>query len=248
MGKSIRNIIRAGRLPGGRRPDNADKRLEGEFMKYFLIFGGIAALIAVIIVAVRYYERKRREALEKLARLLDYSFSAKGSDSLLASVNQFHLFTQGHRRRITNVLTGRSDDTLVTIMDYRYTTGGGKNSHTWVQTVILYQCSRLHLPVFTLRPENLFHKIGNAFGYQDIDFDSNPTFSRQYLLRGTEEQAIRNLFSDACLLYYEQHKGLCTEGTGDKLAFYRSSKRVPPPKLRSFIEEGSAVFRLFTTA
>jgi len=216
-------------------------------MKYFLIFGGIAVVVAGIIIVIRYYERKRRESLIELARLMGYTFSAKGSDALLTSVNQFRLFSRGHSRRITNVLTRRADDTLVTIMDYRYTTGGGKNSHTWRQTVVLYKCSRLRLPAFALRPENVLHKIGSALGYQDIDFHSHPIFSKQYLLRGAEEQAVRNLFSGERLAYYEQHKGLSTEGAGDQLVFYRSGKRVPPQKLRSFVEEGSVILRLFRT-
>ena len=216
-------------------------------MKYFLIFGGIAVIVAVIIIVINYYEKKRREALLNLSRLMGYSFTEKGDKSLQASLNHFHLFSRGHSRKIKNVMTRRSDDTDITVMDYRYTTGGGKNSRTWRQTVILYKCSRLRLPAFTLRPENVFHKIGSAFGYQDINFDTHPTFSKQYLLRGAEEQAVRQLFNGERLAYYERHKGLSTEGADDGLVYYRSSKRVPPEKIRAFIEEGAKVLRLFRT-
>ena len=40
---------------------------------------------------------------------------------------------------------------------------------------------------FEMRPENLLNKIGAALGRQDIDFDSNPEFSRRYLLRGSAD-------------------------------------------------------------
>ncbi|MEC9473853.1 MAG: hypothetical protein VX584_04130, partial [Actinomycetota bacterium] len=65
----------------------------------------------------------------------------------------------------------------------------------------------LQLPTFVIRPENLFHKIGSTFGYQDIDFDAHPTFSKRYLLRGPDEEAIRNTFTDEFLSSYERHKG-----------------------------------------
>jgi len=216
-------------------------------MELFLVIGGITAAVAIIAIVAWLHEKKRTEALEAFARSLNFSFSKKGSDSLIGSLNQFHLFSQGRSKRVSNVMKGYANDIDVTIMDYRYTTGGGKNSHTWRQTLILFQSSLLQLPAFALRPENLFHKIGAAFGYQDIDFDSHPTFSKQYLLRGAEEEAVRNTFSDDLLAYYEQRKDLSTEGDGDKLLFYRISKRVSPKDIRTFMEQGFALFSLVKT-
>jgi len=178
---------------------------------------------------------------------LNFSFSRKGSDSLTALLNQFHLFSQGHSKKVSNVMNGRTSDIDVTIMGYRYTVGGGKNSHTWRQTVILFQSSLLRLPSFALRPEHLFHRIGSAFGYQDIDFDSHPAFSKQYLLQGTEEEAVRNTFTDELLAYLDERKGLSAEGDGDKLVFYRAGKRVAPQNIQSFLEEGFGIFALVKT-
>ena len=216
-------------------------------MEVYIIIPGIIAVIAVIAIVAWLHEKKRTEAMKEFAGSLKFSFSKKGDNSLLSSLNRFHLFSQGRSKRVSNVMKGYANDIDVTIMDYRYTTGGGKSSHTWRQTVMLFQSSLLQLPAFALRPENLFHKIGAAFGYQDIDFDSHPTFSKQYLLRGAEEEAVRNTFSDDLLAYYEQRKDLSTEGDGDKLLFYRISKRVSPKVIRSFMEQGFALFSLFKT-
>jgi len=90
----------------------------------------------------------------------------------------------------------------------------------------------VRLPSFILRPENLFHKIGESFGYRDIDFDSHPVFSKQYLLRAADEQACRGLFTKGILDHYDQRAGLSTEGDGDSLLFYRASKRVPLKECR----------------
>lgn len=67
------------------------------------------------------------------------------------------------------------------------------------------------------RPEHTFHKIISAFGYQDIDFGNRPTFSSKYLLRGPDEQGIRNLFIDALLGFYEMNEGTSTDGGGSQL-------------------------------
>jgi len=142
-------------------------------------------------------------------------------------------------------MNGCVNEIDVSIFDYRYITGSGKNSHMWRQTVILFQSSQLQLPSFVLRPENVFHKIGSTFGYQDINFDSYPIFSKQYLLRGADEKAIRKIFKNKVLGYYDEHKSLSTEGDGDKLLFYRHSKRVSPQNIKIFQKEGFEVLKLF---
>ncbi len=58
------------------------------------------------------------------------------------------------------------------------------------------------------------------------------------------EEAVRNIFTDGLLAYYDKHKGLSTEGDGDILMFYREGKKVPPQNIQSFIEEGLVIFNL----
>ena len=149
--------------------------------------------------------------------------------------------------RISNVLTGKFNLIPVTVMDYKYTTGGGKSSHTWYQTVLVIESDKLLLPRFVLRPENLFDKIGSVFGKKDINFETAPVFSKRYLLRGDDEESIRSLFNEQVVEYYEQHLGVSTEGDGVKLIYYRTSKRVPPDKIQAFLQEGYDVFNLLKT-
>jgi hypothetical protein len=136
----------------------------------------------------------------------------------------------------------------VTIFDHKYVTGGGKSSHTWNHSVVCFRFEGTELPSFSLRPENIWHKIGSWLGYQDIDFDSHPVFSSNYLLRGGDEDAIRMLFTDPVLEFYEQNPGLSTEGSGNILLFYRHSVRVGPQGIRPFMEEGLKVLSLHHSA
>lgn len=70
-------------------------------------------------------------------------------------------------------------------------------------------------------------------------------FSKRYILRGDNEEAIRSFFNAGVLEYYEQHLGLSSEGDGVKLIYYRTSKRVSPDKIQAFLQEGYDVFNLF---
>lgn len=215
-------------------------------MSTIQIISGILLAIILIILLVRYYSKKRTAALTAFAEFEHYTFSKKPDETFLPWLSGFHLFSKGHAKKVSNVLSKDSSERDLTIFDYRYTTGGGKSSHTRSQTVVLYQSNRLQLPSFTLRPENVFHKIGKSFGYKDIDFDAHPIFSKQYLLRGGEdEQDIRKLFTERTLSYFDENKGLCVEGDGTQLMFYRSSKKVSPQNIPIFLETGLEVFKLF---
>lgn len=214
-------------------------------MSTIQIISGILLVIIVIILLVRYFSKKRTDALTAFAEFEHYTFTKNPDDTFLPSLSRFHLFSKGYAKKGSNVLSKHSTERDLTIFDYRYTTGGGKNSHTWSQTVVLYQSNRLQLPSFTLRPENVFHKIGKSFGYKDIDFDTYPIFSKQYLLRGEDEMKVRKLFTERALSYFDEKKGFCVEGDGTQLLFYRSSKKVSPQNMPVFLETGLEVFNLF---
>ena len=206
---------------------------------------GIVAVVVGIIILVVIMEKKRRQALEILAGQLGFNFSRKDNQNLIGQLSLFDLFSKGHSRRINNIMEGEIEDNYIIIFDYRYTIGGGKNSHTYNQSVILFLSDRLNLPKFALRPENIFHKIGKVFGYKDINFDHRPEFSKKYLLRAEAEQLVREMFNEDVIRYFESNLNLCLEGGGNQLIFYRSSKRVKPERISTFLDEGFKVYQLF---
>jgi len=215
----------------------------------------IIAVILIIIVWVQ-YEKQRTKEFKQVAEEMGFIFYPKGDDMQLrigvtARLSDFHLFSQGRSRKIRNMLHGVSEQLEVGILGYRYTTAGGRSSHTVRQSVIYFRSPELNLPQFALRPENLFHKIGSSLGYQDIDFESDQTgveFSKKYLLQGKDEQKVRELFATEVLGFFEGQDGISTEGGGDQLIFYRRRKRIKPEDVRPFMEEGLEVFRLFASS
>jgi len=210
-----------------------------------LIIAGSIAGIAAIVMIVRYYEKKRREALRTVAKDMLLEFSRLPDPQLLPSLRSFPLFSQGHSKKAINVMSGLADEIEITIFDYRYTIGAGKHQHTHNQTVVLLKSAVLDVPPFSLKPQNVLHNIGKAFGYQDIDFDSHPAFSRKYLLRSADELAIREVFTADILEYYEARPGLSTEAGGDRLLFFRASKKVKPEDLPTFLKDGFHIYTLF---
>ena len=131
------------------------------------------------------------------------------------------------------------------LFDYEYVVGSGKNRSSFNQSIAYFEPRNLNLPLFSLRPECTFHKIISAFGYQDIDFGNRPGFSSEYLLRGQDEQAIRNYFNDALLGFYEMNQGVSTDGGGNQLFIFRQNYRTPPHEAQSFVNWALQLQRLY---
>jgi hypothetical protein len=186
------------------------------------------------------YEKKRTEALELVARGLGFSFSKSGRETTKSKHESFELFSQGHSKKLRNELWGKDRNNIVSIFGYSYTQGHGKNSTTYNQTVLSIKVSNLNFPKFELEPENTLHKIGQVFGYQDIDFEAFPLFSKKYLLRGNDETKIRQLFTPKVIKYFEINQNIHIEAQGNTLIFYKPSKRCKPDEIQAFYHDGNA--------
>ncbi len=75
----------------------------------------------------------------------------------------------------------------------------------------------------------------SALGYQDIDFGQRPEFSKSYLLRGQDEMAIRQVFNDRLLSFYESYSGTCTDAGGNQLLVFRAGYRFKPEEIQNYI-------------
>jgi hypothetical protein len=211
-----------------------------------LIVVGIIALIVIAAFIVVAAEKRRCEGLRRLAGELGLKFEEKLIGLPGVKLGRLNLFNIGHAHRARNALSGQYCGVDLTIFDYQYTSGSGKSQHTDRQTVAAFYLPDAYLPLFALRPEHVFHKIGSAFCFQDIDFDHFPTFSSSYLLRGEDERAVRELFNDNVLMFFESRPGLCVEGADDWLIVYRARRRVSPEHLSTFLDEAFEVRGVFS--
>ncbi|MBL4884174.1 MAG: hypothetical protein JKY95_06525 [Planctomycetaceae bacterium] len=205
---------------------------------------GMSLFIGLVIFFSLKYEKARTAQFQDVADELGLQFDPDGNSAVQGSIGQLQLFNQGHSKSTKNMLSGQNQDVDIAIFGYQYTTGTGKNSNTYSQSVISFQSSNLSLPKFELRPERIFHKIGQMFGYQDIDFDSHPGFSKQYILRAPDEAAVREFFTEDILDFFESQKGISIEASDNQLIYYRASKRIKPEDVKDFMSEGFNLYAL----
>jgi hypothetical protein len=218
-----------------------------KLLLYLLLF----AVFAVIAVVVGYYTRKaeakRSAALAEVAAGLTFDFSPGKDDDLTTALAAFWLFGHGHTKEVWNRFRGTATDRDVEIFDYQYVTGSGKSRQVFGQTVVRVRRPGAWVPSFTLRPESFWHKVGALFGTTDINFDSHPAFSKQYLLKGRDEAAVRAAFTEPVLDYFEDRPGLCVEAAGEEVLFYRQQSRVEPTAeaVRQLLTDAFDVLSLF---
>ena len=209
----------------------------------FIIFIIGVVIVAVIVSRKRAQERTRQ--LAAVAPLLGWQFSEAAGLNWIPNLEKFALFSQGHSKSISNAMYGEIEGVKAAVFDYHYTVGSGKNQSTFNQSVVYFEPRNLNLPFFSLRPEHVFHKLIAAFGYQDIDFGNRPEFSKRYLLRGPDELAVRNLFNDALLGFYEMNQGLSADGGGNQLFIFQQNYRQPPQQIQSAVTSALQLQRLY---
>jgi len=206
-------------------------------------------LTLVILAAVAFWggmfywrhriQQKRRAALDRVATELRWSFAPEADDTLRMGMGNFRLCSHGRSKRFTNLMRGSGENSGMALFDYAYTIGGGKERHTFRQTVLSLNVGGRPLPHFCLRPEHVWDKVEAFFGHKDIAFDAHPDFSKRYSLRGDDEYQIRNFFSEKLIAFIEKEPGITMEGDGSTIILYRHRKLLKPGEIRLFLEIGS---------
>lgn len=214
---------------------------------YLWLFGSILIIIGLAAIS-SWFNKKRRDALSQICQEIGFSFSPKSPSDFLSIFDGFRFFSKGRSRKPYNISEGYRNNLSWKLFDYRYTVGGGKNSRTYSQTVACVDVAASGLPKFMLGSEwRIFHLIGDVFGFRDIDFVDSPAFSRQYLLKGQDEDAIRRLFTAETRYFFEQKKNAITlniESDSQRIIVFYSAKLIAPQDIKGFLDEVEEIIRV----
>lgn len=212
--------------------------MDSEILIVSGVITGIVLIVVLAIVASVRAARKRREALAETAAFMGYSYE-ESDDSFPGRYQQFEIFTKGHAKRATNILKGKTLQAEACVLDYRYTTGGGKSSSTHYQTVCLLRSPDLKLPRFELRRELGFvDRIVEAFTGQDIDFEEDPEFSKKIALRGESVDAVRRLFRPEVRAHFLRYADRYYQFEGrDNTLLVNCGTLVKPAEMRDLLVE-----------
>jgi len=211
---------------------------------YYWILGVVILFFVMLFRFVKTQELKRVESLQRFALQNGMEFNKDPTNFFFVDRDKIELFRMGVLP--TNMLEKKTDEYDLYVFDHTYQVrrGNGRES-IYTQTVCLFRKKSRSLPGFSLKPESVFHKFASVFGYQDIDFESNPQFSKRYLLRGKDEDAIRDVFKSDNLQYFEKMLGYYVEASGADLIVYKHNKEVKSKNYGDFIQVATEINNMF---
>lgn len=167
---------------------------------YFVIIG--IALGVGLMIFIQGIMRKKD--FVAMADKMGFTFKPEKNHLIGEYQLHFKIFDKGRSKKITSYMEKEKNGVTISVFDYKYTTGGGKNSSTHKNCFVTFKNPSFSFPKFTLMPENRGHRFIGAIsksmeksiiGFNDIDFVDSPTFSDAYLLGGPDEEQIKSLFT-----------------------------------------------------
>jgi hypothetical protein len=211
--------------------------------------GTILFILAVIAVAstVAYFshlrEKQRREALAAVARKLGFSFRPAKDRDLAKRFAFLDRLGKGSQRHAFHVFRRDEGDEDVLIFDYHYATHstdskGRRTTHHHYLGVYLWWLPA-SFPEVTIRPEGLFSKVAQAFGYDDIDFESHE-FSKRFCVRSRDKKLAYDVCNGSMIEYFLENRDLTLEIEGRALALIFDG-RLSPEKVAYNFERLKAV-------
>jgi len=206
------------------------------------VIGGIVVFIGLVIYLAIMFEKKRTKAIKDSALRMGFSFEEKKETTQVTT--KFDIFNIGYSKKIRNYMAGRKQQVAWEIFDYKYTTGGGKSQHSYNLTIFHARLQK-KLPVFKLTREHLFHKMAAAVGYNDIDFEQYPKFSKKYFLK-SPDQNIKSIFTPSIIQFFE-HNDIkrVIEANAEDIIVYGKYNRMKPRDFSKTYEEIRRLVQLF---
>lgn len=187
--------------------------------------------IAILALAIHsyYQSEQRKQELLALATRLGWQFTP-GKDRGFDARYGFEALQKGSNRYAYNVLRGPHANHQACCFDYHYETystdskGNRKTHHHYFSAVVLDTALPLK-PLF-LRPEGFFDRVGELFGFDDIDFES-AQFSREFFVKADDRKWAFDVIHQATMEYLLTAPRFTIEFAGPRVIACRSSTFSP---------------------
>ena len=207
----------------------------------FLAFFYIAIIIGVII----YYFYKRRQYKEVINLTLQSRLTPLSRRSFFRLVDKssFSLLSIGVSAvKEDFIFHGKYDGNDVNLFFLYIVNGQFKRV---IQTAVYIQSKKTHFPDFMLKPADIKNSMEKIFKGKDILFPDNTMFSKNYILRGKNEEEVRSLFKPRVIEFFERNPDIVIETNGKGVIICAVNNLVDPSNYQMYIEKTLGILRLF---
>lgn len=185
------------------------------------MFVGVAILIGAAIYISYLQAKKRREAFQAIAAELGFSFRPDKDYNFARRFGFLEHMDDGSKRYAFNILSGQLEGQQAHIFDYHYETYSRDSKGRRTTQHHYFSIFTLALPAafqeLTITREGFFAKLGQALGYDDIDFES-VEFSKRYKVRSKDKKFAYDFCNAQMIDYLLRQEDLIIEVDGNILS------------------------------
>ncbi len=178
-----------------------------------LSFGALCAFL---------FFKAHKKFMQEFARAnsLEYAESA-GIESVSG-----RLFSKGHSKKISNVVSGQYKEHPLRLFNYRYTVGSGKNSHTYTFTACEICFEKTDFPHILLHSKTMWGRLGSVDMWgsdKDMQISLEDEFKKDFSLYVTQDyeiEALQIFTSEVLSFLQKEAKDFSIEFAGNRVYIY----------------------------
>ncbi|WP_323787486.1 SulP family inorganic anion transporter [Psychroserpens sp.] len=176
----------------------------------------------------------RQENLETIANDYGLIYSAeKNKDT--GFLDPFLFFKVKQINHIYNELIEKDKD--YKLFDIEFSEGEFIAKEV-IRTSMLHIALNTTIPVFTLDRESLIDKVYALAGFSDINFDHHQDFSKRFHLVGEDRAAIKALFNDDLIHFFESNPYYHIESNGNSLLIFSKQRLASTKEIKALLDFG----------
>ena len=187
-----------------------------------------AAFVVILIVFAIYawrQEQKRREALRLWCHKYGWKLAGHSIMGWDHDYPGISVFSRGHSKSGDNIITGHFRNHRITLLDYQFTTGSGKNRTTHHRGVTIMESDFPTIPL-QIRREHAMDKLGAFLGAGDIEFES-AEFNRKFFVKSSDRKWAYDVVHTGTMEYLLSAPKYSIEYGFGEIAIYRQGKCNP---------------------
>ena len=165
------------------------------------------------LVGLRNSLTNRQKELKSLGEQLNWNYDSE-IDNNPKGLGRFLFFESKVVNYAINKLKNKKSSFRV--FDLSYSEGVFITKEDLKASFLLFK-SPINLPVFVLDKEDLRTTLYNLAGFDDVNFEKHPDFSKRFHLSGNDNKAIREIFTPKLIYFFESHPVFHIESNGSHL-------------------------------
>jgi hypothetical protein len=177
---------------------------------------------------------KRQENLETIASDYKLIYSAEKNKNI-SFLNPFLFFKVKQINHIYNELSDKNNG--FKLFDVEFSEGEFIAKEV-IRTSMLHLVLNSTIPVFTLDRESLIDKVYALAGFSDINFEHHQDFSKRFHLVGEDREAIKTLFNDDLIHFFESNPYYHIESNGSNLLIFSKQRLASTKEIKALLDFG----------